>query len=201
MKLKTLKSTIVSASLMICFLGNAQADQLKVRRADLNGDGSKEANIYYDENDKIVKIIMDKNHDAKTDCTIYYRNGYRDTAEIDANFDGIIDTVVFYYFTGVPASIAVDRNKDGKPDSWTYFQNGFLYKREWDRNFDGIPDYRIIFATKPDYRIDAKTELQKIEKQYDNNYDGVFEKTIKTKKRARIKKISVDAGSLSELAN
>lgn len=170
-----------------------------MRRMDLDGDGAKESNVYYD-GQKITKIVMDKNHDGKPDAVIYYRNGFRNYAEIDANFDGKIDTVVTYYFTGVPAMVAVDRNGDGKPDTWTYFKNGFIYKKEWDRNFDGIPDYRILFSVKGDYRVDAKTQMQSIVKYFDDNFDGVFEKSVPTQKRTRIKRLSNTVGSLYEVA-
>ncbi len=181
------------------FLCSPALAALVMRKADLDGDGIKESNVYYDGN-KIVKVVMDKNHDGKADGTIYYRNGFRDYAELDSNFDGKIDTVILYYFTGIPASIAMDRNGDGKPDKWIYFKNGIVYKREWDRNFDGIPDYRILFSTKADYRIDKKTEMQSIVKEYDDNYDGVFEKIVKTKKRTQAKRLANTAGSLYEMS-
>ena len=169
-----------------------------IKKMDLDGDGAKESNVYYEGN-KITKVVMDRNHDGKPDVVIYYRNGFRDYAEIDANFDGKVDTVVNYYFTGVPAMIAVDRNGDGKPDRWTYLKNGFIYKREWDRNFDGIPDYRIVFSTKADYRVDKKTEMQSIVKYYDDNFDGVFEKVVATHKRAAAKRVATTVGSLYEV--
>lgn len=183
-------------ALFLCLQTSAQAAQ-KPKKADLDGDGTKESVVYYEGN-KISKIMMDKNHDGKADVIVYYRNGYRSYAEIDANFDGKIDTVILYYFTGVPAMISVDRNGDGKPDQWTYFKNGIIYKREWDRNFDGIPDYRILFSTTADYRTNAKTHTQSIVKQYDDNFDGIFEKTVNAQKKTSAKRLAVTVGSLSE---
>lgn len=196
-KLFRLQKISVFVILLCLALGTRAIAAEMMKKMDLDGDGIKESNVYYDGN-KITKVVMDKNHDGKTDATIYYRNGFRDYAEMDSNFDGIIDTVILYYFTGVPASIASDRNGDDKPDRWTYFKNGIIYKREWDRNFDGIPDYRIIFSTKSDYRIDKATDMQEITKEYDDNYDGIFEKIVKTHKRTRAKRISSTVGSLSE---
>ncbi len=167
------------------------------RRADLDGDGSKEA-VIYEQGKIITKVVIDKDHDGKADAVIYYRKGFRDYAEIDANRDGKIDTVILYYFTGVPAMISFDRNADEKPDRWTFFKNGIIYKREWDRNFDGLPDYRILFSTKSDFRSDANTQMQSFTKQYDNNNDGVFEVTVKGEKRSSPKRLSVTVGSLSE---
>lgn len=185
--------------LAVFFLGNHvwAAAAGTVRKTDLDGDGDKEANVYY-EGSKIAKIVMDKNHDGKADATIYYRNGFRDYGELDGNYDGFVDTVILYYFTGVPASIAVDRNGDAKPERWTYFKNGIIYKRDWDRNYDGIPDYRIHFSTKADLRADTKGDIQAIVKEYDDNFDGIFEKKISTKKKSRAKRVSALAGSLSE---
>lgn len=194
---KFLSFALGAAGLFFALCGPVSAAETK-RKADLDGDGVKESVVYYEGN-KIVKIVMDKNHDGKADATIYYRNGFRDYAELDTNFDGVIDTVILYYFTGVPASIAIDRNGDGKPDKWIYFKNGIIYKKEWDRNFDGIPDYRITFSTKADYRVDSKTEMQSIVKEYDDNYDGIFEKKIKAKKRTVAKRLSNTVGSLYEV--
>lgn len=173
------------------------ASSAATRKADLDGDGLKEAVVYH-EGKKILKVVVDKNHDGKADAVVYYRNGCRDYAEIDADSDGRVDTVVLYYFTGVPAMVSVDRNKDGKPDRWVYFKNGIIYKREWDRNFDGIPDYRILFSTLSDLRSDGRVWQQTFEKQYDNDYDGYFEKSVKGEKRSSAKRLSVAVGSVSE---
>ena len=169
-----------------------------MRKADFDCDGSKEANVYYQGNE-ITKVVMDKNNDGKADAMVYYRDGFRDYAELDSNFDGIIETIILYYFTGIPASIMVDRNGDNKPDRWTYFENGIIYKREWDRNFDGIPDYCILFFTKADNRLNARAILQTLTKKYDNDYDGVFEKVVKTRRRTRAKRLSNTVGSLYEV--
>ena len=193
-----IKRRAVILALAACFFLETQAHAVQTpKKMDLDGDGYKES-VVYSEGNKISKILMDKNHDGKADTIIYYRNGFRDYAEVDSNFDGKIDAVILYYFTGVPAMISIDRNGDGRPDRWTYFKNGIIYKREWDRNFDGIPDYRIVFSTASDFRGGAKARTQSIAKEYDNNFDGVFEKVVRGKKRTNARRLSVLAGSLSE---
>ena len=168
------------------------------KKADLDLDGIQESVIHYAEDRKILKVVMDKNHDGKIDGQVTYRDGFRDFAEIDSNFDGKIDTVVMYYFTGVPAVISVDRSSDGKPDRWTYFKNGVIYKREWDRNFDGAADYRILFSTEKQIIPGETAYMQSIVKQYDDDYDSVYERSIDAKKKTSAKRVSVAAGSLSE---
>lgn len=182
---------------LFSFAGSVQA-QTVMRRQDLNVDGTKESNVYY-QGGKIKKIVMDRNHDTKPDCVIYYRNGFRDYAVIDSKFTGKVDTVVVYYFTGIPAMISVDRKGAGRPDKWIYFKNGFIYKMEWDRNEDGKADYRILFSGKADYRVDKKTEMQSIEKQYDDDSSGAFKRVVRTHKKTRYKRISNEPGSLSEV--
>ena len=188
---------VIFLALIFCFPGKTVAEQVVPKRVDFDSDGSKESLVSY-EGKKISKVVMDKNHDGKTDAVIYYRQGFRDHAEIDGNFDGKIDTVILYYFTGVPAMISLDRNADNRPERWTFFKNGIIYKREWDRNFDGMPDYRILFSTKADLRMEKKHMTQSIVKQYDDDFDGVFEKSVKAEKRTNPKRLSVLVGSLSE---
>lgn len=171
----------------------------QVRRMDLDGNGSKESEVTF-QNRRITLVRMYK-HLAKIPyAVIYYKNGCRDRAEIDTNGDKRPDVWIKYYFTGLPASIACDRNGDGQAEMWKYFKNGFIYKREWDRNHDGKPDYRILFDVKPDFRPTGKTEEQAIEKQYDNDFDGKFEKDVKTSKKARPKRVGLLPGSFEEIS-
>ncbi len=188
-------TALILASALL-FQGPVSAQAL-TKKADLDTDGTNESVIHFGDDKKIIKVIMDKNHDGKTDGQVNYRDGFRDFAEMDSNFDGKVDTVIMYYFTGVPAVISMDRSADGKPDRWTYFKNGVIYKREWDRSFDGVADYRILFSTE-DFQGEGTTRMQSIVKQYDNDYDGVFEKSVDALKKTSAKRISVTAGSLSE---
>ena len=187
--------TLMLASIFL-FQGPVFAQAL-TKKADLDMDGTNESVIHFGDDKKIIKVVMDKNHDGQTDGQVNYRDGFRDFAEIDSNFDGRVDTMIMYYFTGVPAVISNDRSADGKPDRWTYFKNGVIYKREWDRNFDGAADYRILFSTE-DRQGEGAARMQSIVKQYDNDYDGVFEKSVDAMKKTSAKRLSVTAGSLSE---
>lgn len=171
--------------------------EITTQRKDLDGDGTKESKIFY-ENGTITKVMSDYDGNGKADVLVYYKNGFRDRAEIDVNGDGKSDTWVDYYFTGVPEEIRVDRNRDGKPDEWKYFKNGFIYKREWDKNFDGVPDHRMLFAVKDDFRMTHRSEGQPIEIQYDADFDGKFEKVLKTKKKSRTKRVGLAPGNVEE---
>ncbi|HTL71548.1 MAG TPA: hypothetical protein VL404_09695 [Candidatus Eisenbacteria bacterium] len=174
----------------------AETSQLKARKMDLDQDGVKEATVFY-LNGLAVRADIDRNQDGRVDGHLHYRKGFRDSAEIDADYDGIFETVIDYYFTGVPAAIKIDRNGDGNPDSARYFKNGFLYKREWDRNADGQPDYRVLYQLGPDLRPEDNGGYQRLVKQYDQDYDGVFDKHIETRRRIHLKKADLAAGSVA----
>lgn len=169
------------------------------RKADLDGDGWKEATIRLVD-DKVLDVTLDKDNDGRPDTVVYYREGFRDYAEIDSDFDGRTDTNVRYYFTGVPALISTDTNGDGQPDRWKYLKNGFVYKRESDRNLDGQPDHRLIFEVGSDLRPTAGGEKeQAFERQSDDDYNGVFEKVTKGRRRFPDRKKAVlTAGDTGE---
>ncbi|MGH7198780.1 MAG: hypothetical protein ACREH5_08595 [Candidatus Omnitrophota bacterium] len=166
------------------------------KRVDLDGDGHYETQLIY-EGKLIAKALMDVNGDGRTDGTIFYKNGFRESGERDANYDGQVDTWIKYYMTGVPWIIARDKNADGKPDYWKYMKIGFIYKREWDRNFDGKPDARVIIPGKADFR-EKDEPVQVLEKQFDDDFDGQFEKVIKVKKRVPHIKVETAAGAIGE---
>jgi hypothetical protein len=164
---------------------------------DLDGDGYKEAEVYF-EGPKVVLALLDRNDDKKIDGTIHYRDGFREYAEIDADYDGRVETWVQYYFTGLPSLIRTDKDGDGSPDSWRHFQNGFIYKKEWDRNGDGAPDYRILTEADADFRGDLD-RFRTVEKQYDNDFDGTFDRTVRVKKKMPPARVGLEAGAYREV--
>ncbi|MCG3176637.1 MAG: hypothetical protein MOGMAGMI_01595 [Candidatus Omnitrophica bacterium] len=185
--------SVAALSSFIC-LADATALELRARRMDLDGDGHKEAVVQF-HNDKAVKAELDRNADGRTDGYLFYRNGHREIGQIDSDYDGIFDTVIDYYFTGVPAAIKYDRNRDGYPDLTRYFKNGFLYKVERDRNYDRIPDVRVLYELGPDYRPKAIDGLQKVQRHYDEDFDGVFDRYLETRRRISVQKADIVAGA------
>ncbi|MBI4353115.1 MAG: hypothetical protein HY593_04220 [Candidatus Omnitrophica bacterium] len=181
------QTTTITAALFLCFglCFTAPSHSAQIaERVDLDGDGHREATIFF-ENGRIVKVQVDRNLDKKIDCVIYYKDGFRIRAERDANYDKKIDVWIKYYFTGMPWFIAGDKNFDGKPDHWRYLKNGFVYKREWDRNFDGKPDLRMLFEAPPDMRFVPGIHNRLVEIKEDNDFDGVFEKITRPKKKQK----------------
>jgi hypothetical protein len=176
--------------------GEAPVKQGHFKKVDLDRDGYQETQLFYD-GKVIEKALIDENRDKKVDGTIWYKNGFRDKGERDINFDGRIDTWIKYYITGVPWIIARDKNNDGRADYWKHIKNGFIYKREWDRNFDGRPDVRMLIPGKADLREIGETK-QILTKQFDDDFDGVFEKEIKISKRMPHIQVKTTAGSISE---
>jgi|GEM_PF-1744455 len=98
----------------------------------------------------------------------------------DDNRDGVIDKWIERGTDGSLLSVADDgKKKDGKPHHWVYYQAGSVFKREWDRNGDGRADLRILEQRK-----------RFIEKSYDDNFDGTFDRTERAPKRGSSGKIS-----------
>jgi hypothetical protein len=191
---KTLAGAVMLG--VMCFSASWLCAEETVKKADLDGDGYNEARLFYD-GKLISKALIDMNGDGRNDGTIFYKNGFRESAERDANLDGQIDTWIKYYITGVPWIIVRDKNRDGKPDYWKYMKLGFVYKREWDRNFDGKPDARVLIPGKADLR-EKDESVQAMEKHFDEDFDGRFEKVIKMKKRVPNIKVESAAGAIGE---
>lgn len=185
----------------LCLLGTmwgaqAFALELRNRRMDLDGDGTREAVVQF-HNDKAVKAEIDRNEDGRVDGYIFYRNGHREIGQIDSDYDGLFETTIDYYFTGVPAAIKYDRNRDGYPDYNRYFKNGYLYKVERDRNNDRVPDVRVLYELGPDYKPRAIDGLQKVQRHYDDDFDGVFDRYVESMRRISVQKADLAAGAVT----
>jgi hypothetical protein len=145
----------------------ATAWSRETRMADIDGDGYKEAEVFYGP-EGIVRTLVDSDHDGRRETVIYYKNGHRDNAVQDNDGDRRTDRWISYYFTGVAWKVAEDLNRDGKPDYWMYLKDGVIYKWEQDRNGDGKPDLQTT------YESDGKTRVL-IQQSADDDLDGVFE--------------------------
>ena len=170
--------------------------ELRNRRMDLDGDGTREAVVQF-HNEKAVKAEIDRNEDGRIDGYIFYRNGHREIGQIDSDYDGIFETLIDYYFTGVPAAIKYDRVRDGHSDYNRYFKNGYLYKVERDRNSDRIPDVRVLYELGPDYKPRAIDGLQKVQRHYDDDFDGVFDRYVESMRRVSVQKADLAAGAVT----
>jgi hypothetical protein len=140
----------------------------RTRVVDIDGDGFKEAEIFY-AGSQIVKTLVDVDHDGFKETVIFYKDGHRDRAEQDANNDGKVDRWIWYYFTGVARKIGEDFNFDGKADYWLYLRDGRVYRWEEDRNADGEPDLRTT------YLLDKNGKTQLLQQSLDEDFDGNFE--------------------------
>lgn len=174
----------------------APALELRNRRMDLDGDGVPEAVVQF-HNGKAVKAEIDRNGDGRTDGYLFYRNGHREIGQIDSDYDGLFETLIDYYFTGVPAAIKYDRDRDGHPDYNRYFKNGYLYKVERDRNNDRIPDVRVLYELGPDYKPRSIDGLQKVQRHYDDDFDGVFDRYVESLRRVSVQKADLAAGAVT----
>ena len=151
------------------FVGMSTAWSRESRTIDMDGDGYKEAEVFYSGNE-IVSTLIDTDHDGFKETVIYYKNGYREHAEQDINKDGKTDRWIYYYFTGVAWKVAEDFDQDGKPDYWLYLKDGRIYRWEQDRNGDGRPDVRTTYETDKS----GKTRTL-VQQSFDDDFDGMFE--------------------------
>jgi len=151
----------------LLFVAAATAWSLETKMTDIDGDGYKEAEVFYGP-EGIIKSLIDFDHDGRRETVIHYKNGHRDSAIQDNDGDHRTDRWISYYFTGAAWKVADDLNRDGKPDYWAYIKNGVIYKWEQDRNGDGKPDLRTT------YEPDGKVRVL-VEQSSDDDLDGVFE--------------------------
>lgn len=145
----------------------ATAWSREARMVDIDGDGYKEAEVFYGP-EGIVKSLIDSDHDGRRETVINYKNGHRDNAIQDIDGDRRTDRWISYYFTGIAWKVVEDLNRDGKPDYWAYLKNGAIYRWEQDRNGDGKPDLRTT------YEPDGKTRVL-VQQSSDDDLDGIFE--------------------------
>ncbi len=139
------------------------------RAIDFDGDGHREAEVFYSGNE-IVRTLVDTDHDGRMESVIHYKDGHRVRAEQDINWDGMTDRWIYYYFTGIPWKVAEDFNRDGTPDYWFYLRSGHIYKWEQDRNDDGRADIRTTYEVDKAGRTRAL-----VQQSYDDDFDGIFE--------------------------
>jgi len=80
---------------------------------DQNGDGQWEQTIIFDKQGQMAKVLIDTNHDGKTDCKQFYENGKLVRAGQDRNYDGKMDAMV-QYANGRQIRSLLDNDGDGR---------------------------------------------------------------------------------------
>ncbi len=165
-EVRMIRSIMVLMAGML-FTGTALAVPAQIRMADLDGDGYKEAEMYY-AGGQIVKTLADFDRNSYKETVIYYKDGRRDHAEQYFTRDGMVDRWIYYY-AGVPWKVAEDLNRDGKADYWFYLKDGRVYRWEQDRNHDGKVDVRTVY----EFSKSGKRTLAR--QSYDDDSDGIFE--------------------------
>ncbi|GEM_PF-2216598 len=161
---------ILSAAVFATLWGEAAESVVK---KDLNGDGYAEAEVFYAAGKRVEKMLIDTNHDGKTDRSVYYRQGQRERVEEDTNFDGRTDRWLTYDPTGNIWKEAFDLSAKGQPNYWRYFKEGVVYRWDRDRNLDGRPDRRTVLTNGAGRKGPRAPFLKR---SYDNDFDGVFER-------------------------
>jgi len=113
---------LLISTVSICFAEEAKTE-------DKNNDGRPDMWIYYDNNQRPVKIESDRNYDGKLDLWISYGEKGRRKTEIDMNFDGRPDMYSYYQY-GQRVKLEMDINYDGKLDQISDYRDGKLIKMQ-----------------------------------------------------------------------
>ncbi len=96
--------------------------------------------IFYDQEGKVLQSLEDLDHDGYFEQTSIFKNGRLLKTIIDKNHNRIPEETIIYDLKGRPSRALFDRNEDKKPDKWQLYQNGRLKRVEEDRDFDGQKD-------------------------------------------------------------
>ncbi len=126
--------------LLICFMLsvslNGYVAAAEVQKKDKNKDGNPDLWIYFDDNNRPLKIESDRNYDGDLDMWINYDKKGRKIMEVDLNFDGKPDMHSEYSY-GQKTLMEIDADYDGKLDQRNLYNNGKIIKMEKDSDSDG----------------------------------------------------------------
>jgi hypothetical protein len=106
----------------LCFAG-------EIKKEDKNNDGKPDMWLYYDDNNRPVKIESDRDYDGKLDFWITYGEKGQRKTEIDLNFDGRADMYTYYQY-GQRVKLEIDTDYDGKFDQISEYRDGKTVKMQ-----------------------------------------------------------------------
>ncbi len=126
---------IISHIIILSVLSASLCLAEEIKKEDKNNDGKPDMWIYYDNNNRPVKIESDRNYDGKLDLWISYGEKGRRKTGIDLNFDGRPDMYSYYQY-GQRVKLEMDIDYDGKLDQISDYRDGKLIKMQ-KANKDG----------------------------------------------------------------
>jgi antitoxin component YwqK of YwqJK toxin-antitoxin module len=140
--------------------------------ADLDGDGSPDLMIEYQNGRKAVQR-EDRNSNGKFDLVTYFDESENPKRiEDDTDHDGRFETVTFYK-GGEKVRAEKDRNGDRKPDVFIYFEGDQIARQEEDTDFDGVVDVRNRAGAKGERIQEADTNSDgKVDTWLTSDADG-----------------------------
>ena len=168
------------------------AESAAIQQKDQNSDVVSETHIIYD-HDLPKRSESDWNHDGQVDEVVQFKKGMRFLKATDTDFNGTEDTWAFYDAKGHLMGNARDTNNDGKPDQFRQLLRGRdLILREFDRNFDGKIDMKKVSEWGIVRRATNQPPVPSyvtLEREEDNNYDGLVDSYYYRYDRQSTKKI------------
>jgi len=106
----------------LCLAGETKTE-------DKNKDGKPDLWIFYDDNNRPLKIENDRNFDDKLDLWIIYGEKGARVTQIDLNFDGRPDMYSYYRY-GQRIKLEIDTDYDGKLDQINEYSDDRLVKMQ-----------------------------------------------------------------------
>jgi antitoxin component YwqK of YwqJK toxin-antitoxin module len=173
-----------------CFDETGRIERLEI---DSNADGVMDRFQYF-EDQQIVRIEADTDHDRKIDCREYLKAGKRIRQELLSNDSGRVVQVSEFDSVGRIVEIRKNTTEDDLFDSIYSYKDGKLFLFAQDTDGDGKPNISQTYNDdKPVYRsIDDNGDGQMdvfciyrdgvlFERKTDMDHDGVFEIIIRFK--------------------
>jgi len=135
--------------------------ELSERRIDINGDGTVEERLLFDEDGSLVRRHLDTDQNGDLDMLEVYRNGLTHMQQWDQNQDGRYEKIAFFE-KGEVVRIEEDLDMDGIRETTVAYRGGKPFVQTVDANQDGKKELRIFY--------NAGGETESIEK--DVSMDG-----------------------------
>jgi DNA polymerase sigma len=121
---------IIIFTLIILFaLSSSLCIASEVKKEDKNNDSNPDMWIYYDNNQRPIKIESDRDYDGKLDLWIFYGEKGQRRTEVDMNFDARPDMYSYYQY-GQRVKLEIDSDYDGKLDQVNEYRDNRLVKMQ-----------------------------------------------------------------------
>ena len=141
-----LRQVFILFAFVWCFIFIATASAEKVIEQDTDNDKITDQRLFYDKNNRLIRIELDSDQNGHFETVQYYKNALMLRYEQDKNQDGRPDTLVHFNDKGKRKKVSIDTNIDGKMDQWQFYTDGRLVRMETDSNINGSVDTKTFYS-------------------------------------------------------